>query len=124
MIMKKISIRLLIGLSLVICYFPVSNATTHTIASPDGKVIVTVSDDGGSAKYQVNLGDKIFIRESPLGLKLNFDDLTESRHTEYTTARERRDGKYVTTFPEHLRKCVVHATSYTLMLLPTKLSKF
>lgn len=77
MIMKKISIRLLIGLSLVICYFPVSNATTHTIASPDGKVIVTVSDDGGSAKYQVNLGDKIFIRESPLGLKLNFDDLTK-----------------------------------------------
>ena len=75
--MKKISIRLLIGLSLVICYFPVSNATTHTIASPDGKVIVTVSDDGGSAKYQVNLGDKIFIRESPLGLKLNFDDLTK-----------------------------------------------
>jgi hypothetical protein len=67
----------LIGLSLVICYFPVSNATTHTIASPDGKVVVTVSDDGGSAKYQVNLGDKIFIRESPLGLKLNFDDLTK-----------------------------------------------
>ena len=69
--------RLLISLSFIICQLSFTCATTKTFASPDGKVIVTVSDEGGSLKYQVSLGDKTFIQESPLGLKLDFEDLTQ-----------------------------------------------
>ncbi len=73
---KIIMKRLLISLSIIICQLSFTYATTKTFASPDGKIIVMVSDEGGSPKYQVSLGDKTFIQESPLGLKLNFEDLT------------------------------------------------
>ncbi len=72
-----ISKRLLTALSFVICNLAFCIAATQTIASPDGRIIVTVSDEGGSPKYQVSLGDKAFICASSLGLKLNFDDLTQ-----------------------------------------------
>ena len=52
-------------------------ATEKQIASPDGKMIVTVNDNGGRLVYQVNRGDQVFLQESPLGLKLNFADLTQ-----------------------------------------------
>ena len=49
----------------------------ETISSPDGKMKVIVSDEGGCPKYQVKLDDQVFIQSSPLGLKMNFDDLTQ-----------------------------------------------
>ena len=52
-------------------------AAERQVTSPDGQVTVTVSDEGGIPKYQVSLGGKMFIRPSVLGLKLNFDDLTQ-----------------------------------------------
>jgi para-nitrobenzyl esterase len=47
------------------------------IASPDGKMIVTVTVSDGCPKYEVKLDGEVFIQPSPLGLKMNFDDLTQ-----------------------------------------------
>ena len=55
----------------------VTNAEEKRFVSPDGQVAVTVSDEGGKPVYQVSLGDKEFLRQSPLGLKANFEDLTQ-----------------------------------------------
>ena len=52
-------------------------ATEKEIASPDGRVVVKVSDEGGCPKYRVLLGDREMICSSPLGVKMNFDDLTQ-----------------------------------------------
>ena len=52
-------------------------ATEKRLDSPDGRMAVTVSDDGGRLVYQVSRGGKVFLDKSPLGLKLNFDDLTQ-----------------------------------------------
>lgn len=53
------------------------SAEEKEIVSPDGQVTVKVSDEGGSPKYQVSLGGLVFIQPSALGLKMNFDDLTQ-----------------------------------------------
>ena len=53
------------------------SAEEKEIVSPDGRVTVKVSDEGGTPKYQVSLGGVVFIQPSALGLKLNFDDLTQ-----------------------------------------------
>ena len=63
-------------LSMMAATVPVS-AEEKEIVSPDGQVTVKVSDEGGSPKYQVSLGGKVFIQPSALGLKMNFDDLTQ-----------------------------------------------
>ena len=52
------------------------SAAEKQLASPDGSVVVTVSDDNGNPTYQVALDGTVFIDRSPLGLKTNFDDLT------------------------------------------------
>ena len=38
---------------------------------------VTVSDEGGHPTYQVTLNGTVFIERSPLGVKMNFGDLTQ-----------------------------------------------
>jgi hypothetical protein len=53
------------------------SAEEKEIVSPDGRVTVRVSDEGGTPKYQVSLGGVVFIQPSALGLNLNFDDLTQ-----------------------------------------------
>ena len=53
------------------------SAAEQQVTSPDGRITVTVSDEGGIPRYQVSLCGKIFIQPSALGLKLNFDDLTQ-----------------------------------------------
>ena len=53
------------------------SAEEKEIVSPDGQVTVKVSDEGGNPKYQVSLGGLVFIQPSALGLKMNFDDLTQ-----------------------------------------------
>ena len=47
------------------------------ITSPDGKLTVIVDNENGNPTYQVNLDDVVFLEKSPLGLKLNFEDLTQ-----------------------------------------------
>ena len=47
------------------------------ITSPDGNLTVIVDNENGSPTYQINVGDVVFLEKSPLGLKLNFEDLTQ-----------------------------------------------
>ena len=54
-----------------------AQATEKTFQSPDGKMAVTVSDQGGKATYQVTLDGTVFITPSPLGVKMNFGDLSQ-----------------------------------------------
>ena len=52
-------------------------ATEKTFQSPDGHMAVTVSDEGGCPAYQVALDGTTFIERSPLGVKMNFGDLSK-----------------------------------------------
>ena len=52
-------------------------ATEKTFQSPDGHIAVTVSDEGGCPAYQVALDGTTFIERSPLGVKMNFGDLSK-----------------------------------------------
>ena len=52
-------------------------AEEKQLVSPDGRMTVTVSDEGGKPVYSVKRGDVTFIEQSPLGVKLNFIDMTE-----------------------------------------------
>ena len=54
-----------------------AQAAEKSFNSPDGQMTVTVSDDGGKPTYQVTLDGAVMIERSPLGVKLNFDDLTQ-----------------------------------------------
>ena len=54
-----------------------AQATEKSFQSPDGKMVVTVNDDGGRPTYQVTLDGTVFITPSPLGVKMNFDNLSQ-----------------------------------------------
>ena len=63
--------------SLMAAYAQTQQPSQQEIASPDGKMIVTVTVSDGCPKYEVKLDGEVFIQPSPLGLKMNFDDLTQ-----------------------------------------------
>ena len=52
-------------------------AEEKQLVSPDGRMTVTVSDDGGKPTYTVSRSGITFVEKSPLGVKLNFADMTE-----------------------------------------------
>lgn len=53
------------------------SAAEKTIASPDGQLVVTVSDDGGHMTYSATLAGRQMLKPSRLGLKANIGDLSE-----------------------------------------------
>ena len=59
------------------CPMMFAEAAEQKIASPDGKLVVTVNDEGGKPTYQVTLGDATMLQASPLGLSTNIGDLTQ-----------------------------------------------
>ena len=52
-------------------------ATENRLESPDGKMVVTVSDEGGCPTYLVSRSNVTFLERSPLGLKTNIGDMTQ-----------------------------------------------
>ena len=54
-----------------------SAQAAETITSPDGNLTVIVDNENGNPTYQINVGNVVFLEKSPLGLKLNFEDLTQ-----------------------------------------------
>ena len=52
-------------------------ATEKSFQSPDGRMSVTVNDEGGVPAYQVVLDGTTFIERSPLGVKMNFGDISK-----------------------------------------------
>ena len=69
--MKKIALIL----SLVLLALPVA-AKEERVASPDGRLVVTVSDEGGMPTYCVAYDGAAFLAPSPLGLKADIGDFT------------------------------------------------
>ena len=68
--------RLMTAAAMALCLLT-AQATEKTFQSPDGKMAVTVNDDGGRPMYQVTLDGTTFIERSPLGVKMNFGDLSQ-----------------------------------------------
>ena len=55
-----------------------AGAVEKQVKSPDGQIVVTVSDNGGNPAYKVTLGGVDFIESSPLGLVLDYGDFTKN----------------------------------------------
>ena len=70
--MKKITIFSCLLLTCVS-----AQAFEKQIASPDGSVVVTVNDESGVPSYQVAYNGNMMLMRSPLGLVLNFEDLSK-----------------------------------------------
>lgn len=52
-------------------------ATDLKVSSPDGKTIVTISDNDGTPSYSVTYNDVNFLNNSPLGLVTNIGDFSK-----------------------------------------------
>ena len=51
-------------------------AATHEVKSPDGRLVLTVTDEGGRAYYSVKYDGKQMLGRSQLGLKANIGDFS------------------------------------------------
>ena len=60
----------------LVCMGMGAGAAERKISSPDGRLVVTVSDSEGKATYSVTYDDELFIASSPLGMKTNIGDFT------------------------------------------------
>ena len=60
----------------LVCMGMGTGAAERKISSPDGRLVVTVSDSEGKATYSVTYDDELFIASSPLGMKTNIGDFT------------------------------------------------
>ena len=69
--MRKFFITIFMASS-VLCW-----ADDVRISSPDGNLVVTVSDNGGRLCYSATLGDKQMLAPSALGLQTGLGDLTK-----------------------------------------------
>ncbi len=69
--MKKIFLSTLLLAALSV------QAKEATVSSPNGKLTVTVSDEGGKATYSVKLNGQTILQPSLLGFEANFGDFTQ-----------------------------------------------
>ena len=74
--MKHLRSAILMALSMVVCGSAM--AAEKQFASPDGNLVVTVSDEGGKPAYKVTLGGTVFLESSRLGLNTNIGNLTQN----------------------------------------------
>ena len=54
----------------------VASAENKQITSPDGKLVVTVSDVDGRPSYSVSYDNVLFLKPSPLGMIANIGDFS------------------------------------------------
>ena len=54
-----------------------ASALEKQVASPDGKLVVTIHDNNGKPTYQVSLDGKVFLENSAFGLNTNIGDFTQ-----------------------------------------------
>ena len=66
--MKHYRRAILMALAMVVAGSAV--AEEKTLTSPDGRMTVTVSDEGGKPTYTVSRSGATFLEKSPLGVKL------------------------------------------------------
>ncbi|MCR4915774.1 MAG: glycoside hydrolase family 97 protein [Prevotella sp.] len=63
-------------------------AREASITSPNGKLTVTINDDGGKTRYAVSLEGKQMLMPSDLGFKANFGDFTQGLKIVSTKAEQ------------------------------------
>ena len=65
----------LLTICMVLLALPIA-AHEARVAGPDGRLVVTVSDEGGKPAYSVTYDGVTFLEPSPLGLKADIGDFT------------------------------------------------
>ncbi|MBW8327334.1 MAG: glycoside hydrolase family 97 N-terminal domain-containing protein, partial [Prolixibacteraceae bacterium] len=88
--MKKIS-SLFFVLFLIIGFV---KAEDKKLVSPDGKLVVAVSANSGAPTYSVTYNDKLFLKESPLGLKTNVGDFSQGLTLNEKVSERKVDETY------------------------------
>ena len=88
--MKHYSKAILMALAMVVANSAI--AEEKQLQSPDGRMVVTVSDEGGKPTYTVSRGNVTFLENSPLGVKLNFIDMTEGLTMKACDVRDVKDA--------------------------------
>lgn len=69
-------------------------AEEKQIASPDGKIVVTISDKNGQPSYRISYKDTPFINSSSLGLITNIGDFSREMSLEHDVQSSRIDETY------------------------------
>lgn len=88
--MKKI---ILVFASLLFVFVGLK-AESKQVLSPDGKLVVTVNETNGTAVYSISLNGKIFLENSPLGLKTNVGDFTQALALSETVKQNKVEESY------------------------------
>ena len=88
--MKKnaLTTRMLMIACLAIVTPSLGMAREASITSPNGKLTVTINDDGGKARYAVSLEGKQMLMPSDLGFMANFGDFTQGLKIVSTKAEQ------------------------------------
>lgn len=69
-------------------------ATEKNVSSPDGKIVVAVSDEGGNPSYSVTYNGTPFLLKSPLGVETNLGDFTSQMALSSISATEALNETY------------------------------
>ena len=64
------------------------------ITSPDGKLVVTVSDMDGRPSYSVSYDNVLFLKPSPLGMIANIGDFSSGMSLEKNVSTNKIDETY------------------------------
>ena len=72
----------------------VASAEDKQIASPDGKLVVTVSDRDGRPSYSVSYDNVLFLGPSPLGIVANIGDFSSGMSLEKNVSINEIDETY------------------------------
>ena len=78
-----------------------ARATDYTICSPDGRLIVTISDEGGKASYKASFDGYDVITPSLLGINANYADFTQVGFTEFCSNYVAKEKKIMYQIPEN-----------------------
>ena len=72
----------------------VASAENKQIASPDGKLVVTVADMDGRPSYSVSYDNVLFLKPSPLGMIANIGDFSSGMSLEKNVSTNKIDETY------------------------------
>lgn len=72
----------------------VASAENKQITSPDGKLVVTLSDVDGRPSYSVSYDNVLFLKPSPLGMIANIGDFSSGMSLEKNVSTNKIDETY------------------------------
>ena len=72
----------------------VASAENKQVTSPDGKLVVTVSDTDGRPSYSVSYDNVLFLQPSPLGMVANIGDFSLGMSLEKNVSTNKIDETY------------------------------